>query len=53
MRDISTVILTSLFVFLTLISLMAAERVSESTRTPPLEKRETVSDLGLRFTLQR
>jgi len=53
MKDISTALLVSGFVLFALMSLLTAIRSSESTHSALIQNQEKISDLGLRFTLNR
>ena len=53
MKDILAVLLAGLFVVMSLMSLLSAERADEATRAVTTNNQERVSDLGLRITFKR
>ena len=53
MKDISTILLASVFVLFSLIVLLSAARHPDRTSSAPVNNQETVSDLGLRFVFKR
>ena len=53
MKDITHAILTSLFVLLSLISLVSADLTPSPMRSQLVDRQAHVSDLGLRFVFNR
>ena len=53
MKDITTALLASLFVLMTLVSLIAADPVPEGTRWASLNRSANVSELEFRYALRR
>jgi hypothetical protein len=52
MKEISTTLAAALFVILSLISLLAAERHRQAGNATVVSSPERVSDLGLRFAFK-
>jgi hypothetical protein len=53
MKDVSAVLLATLFVLLSLMSLVFAERSSDATTAMRASSRERVSEVGLLFAFKR
>jgi hypothetical protein len=53
MKEIVSLLFASLFVLISLLGLITAERTPESTRVALSDDHDTVTDLGLRVTFKR
>ena len=53
MKDITTALLASLFVLMTLVSLISADPIPEGTRWASLNRSGNVSELEFRYALRR
>lgn len=53
MKDITTALLASLFVLMTLVSLISADPIPGSTRWASLNRSGNVSELEFRYALRR
>jgi hypothetical protein len=53
MKDITTALLASLFVLISLVSLISADPVPEGTSWVSYNSRRNVSELELRYALRR
>jgi hypothetical protein len=53
MKDISTILLASVFVLISLLVLLSAARTPDRTSSTLHDDQQRVSDLGLRFAFKR
>jgi hypothetical protein len=53
MKDITAVLLATVFVLYSLIILLSAELNPDGTSSPPASNQERISEVGLRWTFKR